>query len=185
MKRLTTLALAALLAAPAAFAAPPGSRSESRAKDRQEHRARSDRFDRLDVNRDGVITRDEMNRGHGKRETIKRSGYDRNGDNKLSRSEWPGSSSEFSRLDRNRDGLLTNGEILGRKKDKRSDRAGRFDSDRAGRFDADRDGWIERDEWRGSDRSFRRADLDRDGRISPYEWDRRAGHRNEDEEDDD
>src|SRR5215468_6743946 len=66
------------------------------------------RMKAMDVNNDGVISRDEWK---GKPEAFNR--IDKNGDGKISRDEWKGNPKRFDRLDANGDGAITKEEIRG------------------------------------------------------------------------
>ncbi len=88
--------------------------------------------------------------------------WDRNGDRVITRAEWPGDPATFDRLDRNRDGVLTQAEA-------EAARNGRHGKSEDGRFrgmDRDGNGVITRDEWRGNNKSFEKQDRNRDGVIS-------------------
>jgi len=85
-------------------------------------------------------------------------GMDRNTDGLISRDEWRGNDKSFSNHDWNHDGVLSSEELRGG--GRRSDGEARRDSNNFGRhrfdaLDADRDGWISRGEW---DRAFNRGD---------------------------
>lgn len=96
----------------------------------QEARTRrlAEQFRKLDLNRDGALTQDEMRQAHQQRKQMRAShrqggqamrekmrALDRNGDRAFSRSELgtavPKLSNDFDRIDSNRDGLLTREEI--------------------------------------------------------------------------
>ena len=66
-------------------------------------------FDRLDLNRNGVLTRSEIERAIPNRAALEQQvgAYDRNGDGVITRDEFPGDAATFARLDRNRDGVLS------------------------------------------------------------------------------
>lgn len=72
-------------------------------------------FDRLDSDKDGFLTRDELRAGRSKRSSqrLERRAQklDRNNDGTITRDEWPGQSERFDRLDRNHDGVVTRDEI--------------------------------------------------------------------------
>ena len=95
-------------------------------------------------------------------------GYDMNNDNRVARSEWPGDARLFTRLDTNRDGYLTMQEYT---------QGGGFTLDAQGgpsfRFsniDMNNDGWVTRNEWNMGSADFTRLDLNRDNRISRFEF---------------
>jgi len=124
-----------------------------------------------DWNQDGVINQqDEL---IGQRFNT----YDRNGDGRISMDEWRGASAEsqlFYRLDRNHDGTLTIEEYA-------TGGGIRFDSQGGPSYgfanlDRNRDGWITRSEWNMGDAEFNRLDINRDNRISPWEFERTAGN---------
>lgn len=168
------------------------------------------RFQGMDSNNDGVITRDEW-RGNdrsfrnqdwngdgmlsgeevrvgGRRQTNwsqdwnhdgrvdnfdaqifqRFRGYDMNNDNRVARQEWPGDGRLFMRLDTNRDGVLSVQEYT---------QGGGFNLDSLGgpafRFsniDTNNDGWITRNEWVMGNSDFNRLDINRDNRISRFEF---------------
>jgi Ca2+-binding EF-hand superfamily protein len=173
------------------------------------------RFQGMDANHDGVITRDEWRgndrsfRNHdwdgdgklsgdevrpgARRQTnwsqdwnrdgrvdnydsqiLQRfRGYDMNNDNRVARGEWPGDRRLFTRLDTSRDGYLTIQEYT---------QGGGFNLDSLGgpafRFsnlDRNSDGWITRNEWAMSDRDFDRLDINRDNRVSRFEFEHDTG----------
>jgi hypothetical protein len=70
-------------------------------------------FRRLDLNRDGWLSRDEMPYRGGPREREEEFvRFDRNGDGRITISEWRGERGEFTRMDDNRDGVITAGEFF-------------------------------------------------------------------------
>ena len=99
-------------------------------------------------------------------------GYDMDNDNRVARREWPGDARLFSRLDTNRDGYLTMGEYTqgnGYNLDALGGPAFRFSN-----IDANNDGWIARNEWNMSNADFNRLDINRDNRISRFEFENSA-----------
>ena len=75
-------------------------------------------FARLDANRDGVLDQDEQGRlaaaapnRPGPRGRSPFHGFDRDGDGKLSREEFPGPDDHFARFDSDRDGYLSQDEM--------------------------------------------------------------------------
>jgi hypothetical protein len=82
---------------------------------RDEWNRKPERFDKLDMNGDGYLDREEAvaaGRAHAKR-TLKQ--MDVNNDARVTRDEWKGNPKRFDRLDANRDGVLTEEEIKARK----------------------------------------------------------------------
>jgi Ca2+-binding EF-hand superfamily protein len=123
------------------------------------------RFDRLDTNRDGRISRTEA-------QALTRNGaaldearaLDRNRDGMIARSEWRGDLATFQRLDRNGDGYLSETDRYGWTSPQTTTDSSRFSG-----LDRNRDGVVTRQEWRGNDTSFRQQDRNRDGVLSGAE----------------
>jgi hypothetical protein len=95
-------------------------------------------------------------------------GYDMNNDNRVTRSEWPGDERLFTRLDANRDGSVTMQEYTqgaGFNLDALGGPAYRFTN-----IDANNDGWVTRNEWQMGNADFDRLDINRDNRISRFEF---------------
>ena len=100
-------------------------------------------------------------------------GYDMNNDDRVARSEWPGDPRLFTRLDASRDGYLTMQEYT---------QGAGFNLDALGgpvfRFsnlDHNRDGWVTRNEWTMGNTDFDRLDINRDNRISRFEFENETG----------
>jgi Ca2+-binding EF-hand superfamily protein len=79
---------------------------------RQEWHASQDAFTWLDVNRDGVLTRLEVE-GDVSKESDLFTRLDTNGNNRINATEWQWSRASFDRLDVNRDGVLSRAEMAG------------------------------------------------------------------------
>ena len=143
---------------------------------RAEWRGSDESFRRHDWNRDGVLSGDEVWAG-GRRawprtrnEDLESSAdpwisdwtvenftrLDRNRDGRLSEQEWVYNWETFRRIDRNRDGFLSRPEFLGEEAIGDDDRDDRFEA-----LDVDRNGRIEEREWHGSRDAFEW--LDRNG----------------------
>jgi Ca2+-binding EF-hand superfamily protein len=118
-------------------------------------------FNRLDRNRDGVVTWREF-RQPAPAETrgSRFQELDANRDGRLSRAEWKGDWESFSILDRSRDGYLNRAEYLST--------AGLVE--RFGYLDYDDDGMLSREEWLGSADTFANMDRNRDGKVSRDEF---------------
>jgi Ca2+-binding EF-hand superfamily protein len=93
--------------------------------------------------------------------------YDRNGDGRITRDEFPGDAAKFDRLDTNRDGVLSqadradwNGKGQGKGNKQQMRHRG---------MDQNGDGVVTRDEWRGNDQSFRQHDRNGDGILAGSE----------------
>jgi len=110
-------------------------------------------------------------------------GMDRNNDGRITREEWRGSDQSFKVHDWNGDGVLSGDEVRpGARRGERQDRESDFDTpDREypfddwtvrgfNRIDHNRDNRITADEWHFDRESFRRADHNRDGVISRSEF---------------
>lgn len=155
---------------------------------RQEWRGTDRAFRNQDWNGDGMLSGDEVRPGARRQANWSQDwnrdgrvddldnqiaqryrGYDMNGDNRVARNEWPGDTQLFSRLDTNRDGYLTMSEYTsggGYNLDARGGPAFRFAN-----IDSNRDGWITRSEWRFGTADFNRLDVNRDNRLSRFEFD--------------
>jgi len=114
------------------------------------------------------------------RETMRFQGMDRNGDGVITRSEWRGSDTSFRAHDWNGDGVLSGDEVRvgavrpmnGNDDYTPSARPTFYDWTQAGfdRLDTNRDGRITRNEWRSDYESFRRADENGDNILSRREF---------------
>ena len=123
-----------------------------------------ERFDNLDHNRDGRLTRDEW---HFDAELFRR--VDRDRDGSISRREFLGLGDDddrddrFRDLDMNRDGRISAAEWHG-------------DPLLFGTLDTDRNGFLSRTELLGAGEDevpadlFASLDINRDGRVTPNEW---------------
>jgi Ca2+-binding EF-hand superfamily protein len=149
-------------------------------------------FNNLDHNRDGRVTRNEW---HYDLETFRR--VDSNNNNSISRAEflggarvadnataqfrsldrdnsgrveldeWTSTRAAFNRLDRNRDGVLTQAEMRGT--------APVQARPQFANVDYNRNGVISADEWHWSRRSFDQRDLNRDGVLTRREFNATVG----------
>jgi hypothetical protein len=153
---------------------------------RAEWRGTDRAFRNEDWNGDGVLSGDEVRQGARRQnwsqdwnrdgrvdnldaQILQRfRGYDMNTDNRVARSEWPGDQPLFTRLDTTRDGYLSIQEYT---------QGGGFTLDSQGgpsyRFaniDMNNDGWVTRNEWNMGSTDFTRLDLNRDNRISRFEF---------------
>ena len=137
MKNITAaLALAALATAPGAMA------FNTRGTNREDQFSRLDRdgngvitrtewprsaeqFDRLDLDRDGAIERAEMRQVFSQRgrDESRFRGMDRDGNGVITRDEWSGNDKSFKKLDRNRDGVISNADRGGKAKGKNKSKA--------------------------------------------------------------
>ena len=86
---------------------------------------------------------------------------DHNSDGRLSREEWHASSELFTRVDRNRDNVISALEFRGEADDDREDRFADLDDNRDGR--------LTRNEWHGSAAVFDALDANRDGVLTRAE----------------
>jgi Ca2+-binding EF-hand superfamily protein len=80
------------------------------------------KFDRLDTNRDGVLSQaDRANRGdwdgktkgNSNKQQMRHRGMDQNGDGVITRDEWRGNDQSFRQHDRNGDGVIAGSEMRG------------------------------------------------------------------------
>jgi len=120
-------------------------------------------------------------RGQQGRETVRFQGMDRNGDGVITRAEWRGSAQSFRIHDWNRDGQLSGDEVrpgaqrnINRDEyDYNAERAREFDDWTPEGFaylDHNRDGKLSRDEWHYDLESWVRADRNRDNALTREEF---------------
>jgi Ca2+-binding EF-hand superfamily protein len=126
------------------IATAPGTVASAAGQSTDRTERRQEPFDRLDVNRDGVITREE----------------------------WRGSDEAFTRRDVNRDGVLSGNEIWRSGAANWRSRAGRDNAltQTFRRADVNRDGILSREEWASGPQSFNRVDVNQDGVITEPEF---------------
>ena len=155
---------------------------------RSEWRGNERSFRNQDWNGDGVLSGDEVREGarrqdgnqnqdwnrDGRIDNVDQEiaqrfrGYDMNNDARVAANEWPGDRRLFERLDTNGDHYLTMQEYI---------TGGGFRLDSIGgptygfsSLDSNRDGWITRNEWNIGAGDFNRLDINRDNRISRFEF---------------
>jgi EF hand domain-containing protein len=126
-------------------------------------------FRYADHNNDGAVSRAEFLNQDGEDDDREdRFPYlDGNHDGRVSRQEWHGAASRFTALDTNRDGVLTQVELVGSEPP----------PDLFSSVDVNRDRVLTRDEWHWSQASFNERDVNRDGRLSVPEFNGTAASR--------
>jgi Ca2+-binding EF-hand superfamily protein len=145
---------------------------------RAEWRGNDRAFNNQDWNGDGILSGDEVRPGARRPDTfddrpvgtsgrggewtaVRFRALDRNSDGRIERNEWQISDDLFSRLDRNRDGVVSVTEFTAE--------ANAEGNDRFATLDANSDTRLTRDEWRGSPAVFDALDANRDGALTRRE----------------
>jgi Ca2+-binding EF-hand superfamily protein len=144
---------------------------------RSEWRGNDRSFRNHDWNNDGVLSGDEVRFGAlRQRDTFPSDdrrfydwsvqgfrSLDVNGDNRVTRREWPHDYEQFLRADRNRDNVLTRAEFLA------SDQTDLDQEDRFADLDTNENGRIDRAEWHGTVDVFEWLDRNNDGTLTREE----------------
>ena len=126
-------------------------------------------FRRVDADRNDSISLQEF-LGEGV-DDVRDNNFDDmdwNNNGRVERAEWYGGNAEFTRLDANRDGVLSRYEVVGSTQS--LDTYDQFQN-----LDYDRNGTLSRAEWHWSNASFTIRDRNRDGIISRQEFDVAGG----------
>jgi Ca2+-binding EF-hand superfamily protein len=117
-------------------------------------------FEGLDLDKNGIVTRDEAIRALQQQPVeVDLVSLDTDRDGFVTRREWQGDQAGFDKLDRDNDGVLSD---IDRKIEMDEARA----AQRLASLDKDKDGIVSRAEWPGNDESFRNQDLNRNGSLS-------------------
>jgi Ca2+-binding EF-hand superfamily protein len=126
-------------------------------------------FRRVDRNRDNALNLTEfLGQGADDDRGDNFDDMDFNNDGIVTRNEWHGGVADFNWLDRNRDGRLTRFEVAGSS-------TGLTTHNEFQNLDINRDGRLGRNEWHWSNASFNSRDANRDGIVSPQEFENSGG----------
>jgi Ca2+-binding EF-hand superfamily protein len=139
---------------------------------RDEWRGNERSFREHDWNGDGRLSDDEVRPGAQRREReVRFATMDANRDGRITRNEWRGSDAVFNALDVNGNGELTQNEAIGT----RNGAIGTSGAqDEFARVDVNGDGLITRSEWQWNQTAFDRLDTNHDRRLTRQEWDNTA-----------
>src|SRR3989304_3001811 len=100
-------------------------------------------------------------------EQMRFQGLDRNKDGRITRNEWRGNDQSFSNEDWNGDGVLSGDEVLPGARRLGDVLSSERSAARFRDLDGNNDGVITRTEWRGDRKAFDRLDTSRNGVLSP------------------
>lgn len=128
-------------------------------------------FRRVDRNRDNAVVLNEF-LGQGVEDDLRGDNFDDldvNNNGRVERAEWYGGLADFRWLDRNNDGVLSRYEVVGSQPGTPST-YNEFNN-----LDYDKNGSLSRAEWHWSNVSFTQRDTNRDGLLSPREFDAAGG----------
>lgn len=158
-KFLSILALAGILAVPAAALDQGHGKAKGKNKDKDKHSQVDRKHDR-DRDHDRDWRDDESGQ-------MRFQGMDRNGDGRISRNEWRGNDQSFANHDWNGDGILAGSEVRPAGQWDQEDWNGeRGWEDRFDTLDRNDDRYLSQAEWPGAIRLFNILDLNRDGQVS-------------------
>jgi Ca2+-binding EF-hand superfamily protein len=122
-------------------------------------------FRRVDDNRNNALSRQEFLGGDVDDDRGDQfDDLDMNNNGRIERSEWHAGNAVFTRLDQNRDGVLSRLEVTG------LEGATINTADQFASLDIDRNRTISRNEWRESFARFNQLDLNRDGVLTQNEF---------------
>ena len=120
-------------------------------------------FDALDVDKNGIVKRDEAIEALTPKPSAERSvnlrELDTDGDGFVTRREWNGDQEGFDRLDLDNDGVLS-------KQDRELARNRARAEEQLKAYDKNEDGFVTQDEWPGNAETFRKHDANRNGKIT-------------------
>jgi Ca2+-binding EF-hand superfamily protein len=130
-------------------------------------------FETLDRNKDGVLSAADLGAGRAPRNPAEAMArfkeQDKNGDGKVTADEFPGPAEAFKARDANGDGALTLDEV--EKAGMEPPGGGKDRKERFARMDADKDGKLSPTEFQGGAEMFKAMDKDADGFLTPEEID--------------
>jgi Ca2+-binding EF-hand superfamily protein len=166
---LLSLALTAPAVLPGAATAEAGMKDKDAKKDKDKDKAEPQYVRQNDQNDDRDDWDDWNDDWDDDDANMRFEGMDTNRDGRVTRREWRGNDRSFANHDWNRDGVLSGTELRPGGRNDEGDTWNDVWNDRFERLDRDNNGYVSTSEWTRDQRLFDRLDLNNDNRLSRSE----------------